>query len=313
MTVGLYLLFAFLIGGLSLRSYLLLEREDMSRQVLRTKKSIQLSVERIASTAGDWAPWDESYNFIEGKDPGYVDDNLSESAFSNLELSLVAFIDLEGSTVWAKAFDLAAKKTIPTPPDFGVFPRNDVLIHHENNRSGCMGLMKLSGNRLMLVASRPITTSNFAAPIVGSLVMGRILDSSAVDQISEQANLSLSISRTDSLETVPDTARILSLLRDGDSTFVTPLNTKLVAGYSMLKDIYGKPAAIIRVDAPRSIYRQGLLSPLVYLLLPLPHGHYQHRHDHDDHRSPRSQTFDDSERRDPRNRGDAGPAGPASG
>lgn len=51
-------------------------------------------------------------------------------------------------------------------------------------------------------------------------------------------------------------------------TLVRPLSPETVAGYTIIEDIYGKPAILMRVDSPRPIYKQGQAS-IRYLILSL--------------------------------------------
>jgi len=57
-----------------------------------------------------------------------------------------------------------------------------------------------------------------------------------------------------------------SFLSEQTPTFIQPLSEESIAGYALLEDIYGKPALVLKVDTPRSIYGQGQAT-LRYLIL----------------------------------------------
>ena len=57
-------------------------------------------------------------------------------------------------------------------------------------------------------------------------------------------------------------------LRTGSGFYSTVLGQDLVAGYGVLEDVHGQPAILLRVDAPRTFYRQGQ-AMLVYFRLAL--------------------------------------------
>ena len=57
-------------------------------------------------------------------------------------------------------------------------------------------------------------------------------------------------------------------MSEASPIFIRPLDIQSIAGYALLKDIYGKPALILRVDMPREIYSQGRAS-FLYLVLSL--------------------------------------------
>jgi two-component sensor histidine kinase/sensor domain CHASE-containing protein len=266
--VGFCLILGGLLGGLTLRGYSRLEIEDTGLQVKRAVNGLQESIDRLGSTAGDWAPWDDTYSFMKGENPRYLADNITDTVFTNLGLSLIAFVDLSGSTVWARAFDLAGRKTVPTSPEFGAFPASDPLLRHADAHSGAAGMIKLSGRRIMLVVSRPITTSDFSAPIIGTLIMGRMLDATELGRISGQAGIDLAVALADDPGLPPDFAKARSRLSVGAPVLVVPQGGERVTGYTLLEDIHREPAAMLRVSSPRGIFRQGLQS-LGYIILAL--------------------------------------------
>jgi two-component sensor histidine kinase/sensor domain CHASE-containing protein len=258
--IGLCLLIGGVFGRLMFEEYARLEREDMKLQVKRRIEGLREYVDRLSSTAGDWAPWDASYAFLRGNNPRFASENLDDAVFMNLGLSLIVFLDATGSVVWSGAFDLSTKKVVPVPADFSDLPADDLLLRHADARSGVQGIVKLSGNRIMFVAARPVTTSDYSAAPVGTLIMGRMLDSAEVGRISERASSDLEFARADDPALPPDFARALPGLALGGPAYVSPLDEKRVDGYALLPDISGEGAVLLRVRSPRDIYRQGLHS-----------------------------------------------------
>src|ERR1700674_5781974 len=47
--------------------------------------------------------------------------------------------------------------------------------------------------------------------------------------------------------------------------YVQPRNDTLLGGYTLVNDIYGKPALILRAEMPRVIYQQGRLSQVYFV------------------------------------------------
>jgi two-component sensor histidine kinase/sensor domain CHASE-containing protein len=255
--IGLCILLGAALSYYTLHGYARLEIEDSGRQAERAQKSLQEDIDRIASIAGDWAPWDETYSFLEGRNDSFIGDNLSNAAFMNLRLSFVAFVDREGVTKWSRAFDLATDNVVAQPPGFGFLPPDDRLLGHSDLRSGPSGLVSLLDGRIMLVASRPITTSDFQAPATGTLIMGLMMDESELARLSWRTNLDIGILALSTPRMPQDFAAARVRLSDSSPLFVRPIDRRTVASYSLLEDIYGNPAAILRVSIPRSIYEKG--------------------------------------------------------
>jgi PAS domain S-box-containing protein len=56
-------------------------------------------------------------------------------------------------------------------------------------------------------------------------------------------------------------------LSEKGSIFIRALGKKSIAGYALLRDIYGNPALLLRVDKPRVIYEQGEITIHYFILV----------------------------------------------
>ena len=136
-----------------------------------------------------------------------------------------------------------------------------------------------------MIASNPILTSQNTGSIRGSLIMGSYLNAKRIQALRQRTQLSLSVYRIDDAQLPPDFQAVRSALEktEADSSLSTqpselstkqapiiirPLSADVIAGYTLLRDIYGKPALLLRADIPREIYKQGQVS-LNYLILSL--------------------------------------------
>ena len=86
--------------------------------------------------------------------------------------------------------------------------------------------------------------------------MGRYLDSE-LTHLSELTQLPLVSQRINDLNMSSDFAAAQASILKGKPVLVNPLSENSIAGYALIKDIYGDPALILRVDLPRDIYREG--------------------------------------------------------
>ncbi|KAF0197532.1 MAG: PAS/PAC sensor-containing diguanylate cyclase [Bacillota bacterium] len=68
--------------------------ESRARGSLASALSLMdYQLDHLMSLASDWAVWDETYDFMTTLDPVYTKQNLSVGTFSNLKLSLMAFVN----------------------------------------------------------------------------------------------------------------------------------------------------------------------------------------------------------------------------
>lgn len=229
-----------------------LEDREVKKGVEQALRALSTSLGELDATNEDWASWDDTYNFIEDKNRDYIDSNLVDSTFINLRLNVILYYDSDGKLVFGKAYDYENRKEVSLPSSLlEHLAPNSLLLSHGEPGSEVKGLIILPEAPL-LISSRPITRSDGGGPIRGTLIMGRYLDSEELRRLAEVTNLKLEIKGLEASSTPP------ALLEADSKIMVQPLDDSLIVGYSVLKDIYGKPGLILTVTEPREIYAQGL-------------------------------------------------------
>jgi len=203
---------------------------------------------------------------------GYVKANLVDSTFTELDLNLLLLINTSGRIVLSKGYDLDDKKEVTVPDSLREhLSAGGLLLRHPNPESSVTGIVLLPEGPL-LVASRPILTSEYKGPERGTLIMGRYLNSAKIKHLAEITHLSLVLRRLDDSRLPADFQAALSVLSEEKPVFVRPLNQEYIAGHTLIKDIYGKPGLLLRVDLPREIYTQGKASVRYFIFLLLAAG-----------------------------------------
>ena len=249
----------FVSQNIMLGNFAELEEQNVHQNVERVQYALSAELSSLNSIVGDWAAWDDTYAFIKDANAEYIRSNLVDGTFVKLRLNLMMFIDSSGTTVFTKAFDLYKEGGISFTHPYSLqehLSLNAPLVTHPNIESGITGIVLLPENP-MLVASQPILTSEDEGPIRGTLIVGRYLDATEIERLAEQTNLSLTMYQfTDSQMPADFQTARLSLSEEAP-IFVQPLNEQSVAGYTLLRDIYGKPSLVLRADMPRDIYQQG--------------------------------------------------------
>jgi HAMP domain-containing protein len=139
-----------------------------------------------------------------------------------------------------------------------------LLLHNADLDSNAVGILDLPEGPMM-VAARPIITSEEEGPIKGTLIFERYLDSAEIDSLSQETHLSINMLKFMDPDLPPDFKLALSSLSEETPIFIRPLSEESIAGYTSLKDVDGKPALLIRVDMPREIYNQGLVTSRIFI------------------------------------------------
>ncbi len=265
---GLILILYVISRVILLDSFAELEKQNTCRNVERILSALSDELSNLNHLTGDWAGWDDTYAFIEDANDDYIKSNLGDETFIELKLNIMLFINSSSQIIFDKGFDLKNRKEIPIPKSLQEhISANSLLVCHPDTKSSITGIILLPEGP-MLVASRPILTSEEKGPIRGVLIMGRYLDSAKIKHLAEKTHLSLTVRSLNDPQMPPDFQAVLSVLSESEEVpiLVRPLSTKSVAGYALLKDIYGNPGLVLKVDMPREIYGQGQASMLYFIL-----------------------------------------------
>ncbi len=249
-----------------LKGFINLETEHIQLNVEQVWDKVSNDISRLASVAGDWAPWDDSYEFMNNQNKTYIENNLNVDTLNNLEINFMLFVNQSGQLIFAKAFDLTEGREATLPMglwDHVISKRT--LFELPSVKEGKSGILML-GDTPVLVASRAIVKSNFQGPNRGTLVIGKYLDASEIKKISEATHLSLSVHPFNRVQMPPDLKEALSLMSDKKPIAVIPQNKNFISGYMVRRDIERKPAFILKIDANRKIYNQGLNTLLYFNL-----------------------------------------------
>lgn len=243
-----------------LSSYARLEEREVRVDVQHVLGELSEAQAKLNTMAVDYADWDDTYAFVAGELINYPQVNLTDQTYQFLQLNLVLIVNTAGEIVYGSGYDLEAGK--PTPVPAGLLAHitaSDRLLDHPTLESSLAGVVLLPEGPL-IVASRPILTSDYKGPIRGTLIIGHYLSTSELDQQARTANLSLTFHRFDDPQLPADFATARASLSPASPTLVQPLDADTVAGYSLVMDLYGQPALLLRVDTARTVYMQGQAS-----------------------------------------------------
>jgi signal transduction histidine kinase len=250
-----------------LDNYEALEKERVEVNVKRCLNALSNEVAELDSTASDWAGWDDTYVFIQDANDNYLKSNLVDYTFVTLRLNMMLFINSTGNVVYGKAFNLQNMSETPVPQDLiELLSATDFLWYHPDTESSLTGFVPLQEAPL-LIASKPILTSQNEGPIRGALIMGRYLNSEEIKNLEKITYLPVFITPFNESETQIDFQSLYSSPPFEDTPiFTRQLNADTISGYALIKDVYGKLSFMLRVDMQRDIYQQGVISIAFFIL-----------------------------------------------
>lgn len=237
--------------------------DENARQVLRGALNlVHQDIKQFDDHFHDWAAWDDAYAFVKDGNKPFIHSNLSGQSLDILRINVLAFVKPSGEIVWGTGYDLDKKKIMPIPPQLRRhFKPDDGLVRFSRVNESHAGIILLREGPMYLSA-RPIITSNEKGPIHGCIIAGRYLDRSQVQRLEEITLLDISFVTANAAagraDFAPAYAALLSANgRQAPQSFVQPVNETKISAYTMLRDIFGAPALLMRVTTPREIYQNG--------------------------------------------------------
>ncbi len=222
-------------------------------------------VSRLEADTANWATSDDAYAFIAEGDGDYAASYLVDKTFVALGLNLMVFVDADGTIVLGKAFDLAGSTEVPLPESLASHLSADsFLLGGSGAQTFGSGIILLDEGPL-LVASQPILTSRGEGPARGTVIFGHYLDSATVSDLSVVVGFPIMVHTFDEAPH-PEFAEALESLSVAQPVFVKQLDSRQIAGYALLEDIYGRPAVVLKVDIPRDAFQLGQTTVAYYIL-----------------------------------------------
>ncbi len=260
MLVTGYLLFYLDSRLILLDRFSKLEQQYVQLNASRALRALDDDILSLQRTNLDWAGWDDSYQFMADYDENFLISNINDLTFTALNINVMLFINPSGQIIYGKGFDLSGAKSVPISAALSshINPESPVVSNAAEQRN-TSGLLLLPEGP-MLISACPILTSKGEGPVRGTLLIGRYLDEKQIEAIADKTQLSVALLP---FQPLGDESALKDVYIDllHDQPIVShPINEDTIASYAMLKDIYNKPALIIKVDMQRDIYRQGKIT-----------------------------------------------------
>ncbi len=242
-----------------MKSFAALERDNMRQHIVRVQAALSNKIDEIASFAGDYAAWNDTYLFIQDENAAYIESNMNDTTFENLQLNLFAFVHIPDRIVFAKSYDLKKREEVATSEGILEYLPEMSLQTLLDPSSSMSGLIRLPEG-LILMTAHPILTSEREGPVHGILIIGRYLNDVEIDSLAQTTQLTLAMYPVNDAALPRDVRIALDMMPPETPMLISALDADTIAGYVVLNDLYGKPCVVARVERPRSIYEQGRLS-----------------------------------------------------
>ncbi len=248
------------------------ERDLAADNLSRASNALSNEIDNLQHSAAQVASQDQMYEWIRQRDTRRIAAEFTPGAFEQLRVNFIIVLDAQGQEVFSEGFKLAAMEPGPAPADLVAYlgPWSP-LVASTGIARDARGIAMLSSGPALIGSSAiaPTGSRGFRA---GTLVFGRLLDADETVRLGQMTYMPVEVERFDSRSMRPDFRRAASAISEQTPVFIHPDSPESLGAYQVLHDIYGNPAAILRILLPRNIYRQGQTSLLQVLLLLLAAG-----------------------------------------
>lgn len=231
--------------------------ELMAREnVARVKQALDQQLEPLALSNADWARWNDAYQFIEDKNRSFYNDNLTDSTIVTLQAQAIIFGRLNGELLFASGYNLQKQRKLPVPQGLAEYIASNRLI-----RDTAAGGKNLKGfvrlpQGVLLISSQPVTRGNGTGPIKGFMLIGRWWDAGMQRELEKVTRLKVTAHSWDKINASAGLRDVKQSLAAGPPTKIEPLSSSTLIGFTVLKDLQGKPISLLSVETPRAISRQ---------------------------------------------------------
>lgn len=234
-------------------SYDEIERNEITVDVERMVQSIETSTTSLRLKTRDLAAWTEMLNYVLRRDPEWEKENLSLSALESADLSMGLIFNLNGdllSTIAPR--QIKQELNLPLLLNSAYAP-----IYKNGGREAKCGLMKTDLG-LMLTCWAGIIRSDLSGDIVGTVVLGRLLDPTRILKLRRQTGALFEIKATSELpKNSSKWPGKLSSNSIGSSDFWTEHEPNVVHLFFQLKDLLQQDVGALTLDKRRPVREQG--------------------------------------------------------
>ena len=247
------------------------ESDFAADNLSRASNALSNEIDNLQHSAAQVASQDQMFEWVRQKDAKRIATQFAPAAFEQLRVNFVVVFDSRGQEIFSEGFQLAAMEPGPVPADLVAYLRQWPPLGSADAPRDARGIAMLSSGPA-LIGSSAIAPTGSHAVRAGTLVFGRFLDADETVRLGQMTYMPVDIERFDASSMRPDFLRAASAISAQSPVFIHSDSVDSLGAYQILRDIYGNPAAILRILLPRNIYRQGQTSLLQVLLLLLAAG-----------------------------------------
>jgi len=158
-----------------------LQNEYSVSRIASVLQAIDQNTQHLGEYTAGYAMWDDAYQFLQHRNPEFLQTNYAEPVLAATPVQLVGIYDLNGDLVFSAALN-EESKSVAAPAALNEMPGLEDFASLQKPGS-VKGRIEWIGERAYIVAICPITDSAGTAPIRGYLLFGSIVGKKMLAQL----------------------------------------------------------------------------------------------------------------------------------
>jgi len=231
-----------------------LELNDARENLRRAQAAVDSQINQLNLFLGDWANWDDAYQYAQDSNPEFVESNLSDWAIleEKSHLNVCLIISASQTALYQKAYSANLGGFIDLADFSGPQPAVLAYLGPVFEQGQPVSGIISTEQGLLLLAAQPILNSQASGEPQGVLVFGRFLNENLVSSISENWIIDLNLfGRGDLRLSAAEQALFTTLQPGAVDILEAEDHTRYV--YQTITGITGEPIALARIPIERNI------------------------------------------------------------
>jgi PAS domain S-box-containing protein len=252
-----------------LAGFIEIEQTFAQENIQRVLNVLDQDIAAIDRFTYDRASIEETYYGMTTRSPELLHWLMGRDATGTVQtrrLNFVILMDNAGRVIESRGYNRITKNVIAIPDSLMAhLTPNDPLIRSAATEGKTAGILVIPEGPLLIVC-RPVAKPGTSDAVHGFMISSRFLDTAGeLKELIRLTNFPLSIQLVDGKSMPADFSDAAKHLSKNGDIYTHPLNESVLGGYTLLNDIYGNPALILKAEMPRRIYAQGHISRLYFL------------------------------------------------
>jgi PAS domain S-box-containing protein len=254
------------------KSYENIERAEVHGDLQRVEFALENELGDLDSRLSDWSRWDDTYFFVAGSNPGYLEENLQKETFMNLDLDYILIFNQSKELIYGMEYNKNTGNIEPVSPSMlEVIARNYPLLtfNAPETDPSVKGVFFVE-SQPSIIALQPVLKSNGKGPAEGIMIMGRNFDGSRIDKLTKSSGVSVGFIDPVTLAGDPHLTSMMDQSSLGNPVVIQPESQNIILGYVYLQELNITPDNyVIKISEPRIIYQSGISTLYSFLLIVL--------------------------------------------